>query len=71
VQDAATTHPDTLAERYALTMDRVAEAATRSGRKASDILVVAVSKYADLDDIRELIELGHRDFGESRPLHRS
>jgi len=67
LQDATKTQPDTLAERYQLAMDRVARAAERSGRKASDILVVAVSKYADLDDVRELIELGHRDFGESRP----
>lgn len=67
MQDATKTQPETLAERYQLTMERVARAAERSGRKASDILVVAVSKYADLDDVRELIELGHRDFGESRP----
>ncbi len=66
LQDATTTQPETLRERYQLTMERVARAAEASGRKASDILVVAVSKYADLDDVRELIELGHRDFGESR-----
>ncbi len=67
VQDATKTQPDTLKERYQLTMERVARAAERSGRRASDILVVAVSKYAELDDVRELIEMGHRDFGESRP----
>jgi len=66
VHDAVTTQPDTLKERYQLAMHRVARAAERAGRKPSDILVVAVSKYADLDDVRELIELGHRDFGESR-----
>lgn len=66
MQDATTAHADTLAERYESTMDRVARAAERSGRRAEDILVVAVSKYAELDDIRELIERGHRDFGESR-----
>ena len=66
MQDAMTTQADTLAERYAQTMDRVARAAERGGRRAEDILVIAVSKYAELDEIRELIELGHRDFGESR-----
>ena len=66
MHDAVTTQPDTLKKRYQLAMHRVARAAERAGRKPSDVLVVAVSKYADLDDVRELIELGHRDFGESR-----
>ena len=66
MQDATQAQPETLRERYQLVMDRVATAAQRSGRRAEDILVVAVSKYAEMDDIRELIELGHRDFGESR-----
>lgn len=55
-----------LEARYKAVMERVARAAERSGRSARDILVVAVSKYAELEQIRELIELGHRDFGESR-----
>ena len=55
-----------LEARYKAVMERVAAAAERSGRTARDILVVAVSKYAELEQIRELIELGHRDFGESR-----
>jgi len=55
-----------LEERYRLTMDRVAAAAARSGRAPEDIFVIAVTKYAELDDILELIALGHQDFGESR-----
>lgn len=55
-----------LEARYKAVMERVAAAAKRSGRAPRDILVVAVSKYAEFEQIRELIELGHRDFGESR-----
>lgn len=61
----ATAEP-TLAERYARTRERVAAAARRSGRRADDILLVAVTKYAEPEDIRELIRMGHRDFGENR-----
>lgn len=61
----------TLQSRYREVMDRVARAAERSGRSPRDIFVVAVSKYADIDDIRELIELGHADFGESRGVQLS
>lgn len=67
MQDATEALPDTLKERYELVMHRVARAAERRGRRAEDVLVVAVSKYAEMDDVRELYELGHRDFGESRP----
>ncbi|MDX2114796.1 MAG: YggS family pyridoxal phosphate-dependent enzyme [Planctomycetota bacterium] len=58
----------TLAERYAELKERVATAASRSGRSPEQVLVVAVSKYADMDQVRELIRLGHQDFGESRAL---
>lgn len=44
----------------------MSEAAARSGRRPTDVLVVAVSKYAGIDEIRELIALGHADFGESK-----
>ena len=57
---------ETVRSRYAEVKDRVAQAAERSGRRAEDILIVAVSKYAELDDIRGLLEMGHADFGESR-----
>ncbi|MEM9372275.1 MAG: YggS family pyridoxal phosphate-dependent enzyme [Planctomycetota bacterium] len=55
-----------LAERYTEVRQRVAEAAVRSGRAGDSVYLVAVSKYAEPEDIRELIELGHRDFGENR-----
>jgi pyridoxal phosphate enzyme (YggS family) len=55
-----------LKDRYQRLMDEVAEAAERSGRRASDVLVVAVTKYASPDQVRHLLELGHMDLGESR-----
>ena len=55
-----------LESRYREVMDKVASAAQRSGRRPSEVLVVAVSKYAEMDQVRELYRLGHRDFGESR-----
>lgn len=55
-----------LEDRYRAVMDRVADAARRAGRRHEDICVVAVTKTAGIDDIRKLIELGHRDFGENR-----
>lgn len=60
--------PDTrtLRERYDDVVGRVARAAERSGRKASDIVLVAVTKYASIEDIRELVSFGHVDLGENR-----
>lgn len=56
----------TLESRYRDVMERLGAAARRSGRLPGDIVMVAVTKYADLEQIRELIDLGHRDLGESR-----
>ena len=58
--------PESLAERYAIVRERVASAAKKSGRRADDVILVAVTKYADPEQIRELLALGHRDLGENR-----
>jgi len=58
--------PESLAERYAIVRQRVADAARKSGRRAQDVILVAVTKYADPEHIRELLALGHRDLGENR-----
>jgi len=55
-----------LADRYNEVKERIAKAAIQSGRTPGSVYLVAVAKYAEPEDIRELIELGHRDFGESR-----
>lgn len=57
---------ETLAERYHQTCERVAEAAIRSGRRPEDVILVAVTKAAEPEDIRAVLEMGHRDFGENR-----
>jgi pyridoxal phosphate enzyme (YggS family) len=58
--------PATLAERYALVRERIAAAAARSGRSGEQIILVAVTKNAEAEQIRELLTLGHQDLGESR-----
>jgi hypothetical protein len=55
-----------LKDRYRQLMDKVGEAAVRSGRKPSDILTVVVTKSASPDQVRQLMELGHQDLGENR-----
>ncbi|MGE3321039.1 MAG: YggS family pyridoxal phosphate-dependent enzyme [Phycisphaerales bacterium] len=57
---------DSLKDRYLETRERIARAAERAGRDPAGIVTVAVSKYSGLDEIRELVALGHRDFGESQ-----
>lgn len=60
---------DELADRYRKVMDRVAAAASRSGRRPEQVVTVAVTKTAGLEQIRKLVELGHRDLGENRVQH--
>ena len=45
---------------------RIAEAARAAGRSPSDVTLVAVSKTHGADRVRELLEVGHRVFGENR-----
>lgn len=51
---------------YRSVMERVATASARSGRDASEITVVAVSKTFRPTQIHTIHQLGHRDFGENR-----
>ncbi len=46
---------------------RIAQAAARSGRDPAAVRVVAVTKYVSAEVAEELVELGIRDLGESRP----
>ncbi len=61
--------PDSLQERYAQVKERVAAAARAAGRSPESVLIVAVTKFAEPDQVRTLVELGHRDFGENRVQH--
>jgi hypothetical protein len=55
-----------LEARYAEVCDRVAAAAKKAARRPQDVILVAVTKNAEPEHIRELIAMGHRDFGENR-----
>lgn len=56
---------DSLKDRYTEVRQRCAEAAKQAGRDPAGIMLVAVSKYAGIDDVRELVNMGHRDFAEN------
>jgi pyridoxal phosphate enzyme (YggS family) len=45
---------------------RIAEAAKAAGRAPADVTLVAVSKTHGADRVREVLEAGHRIFGENR-----
>ena len=58
----------TIKERYESVQQRIADAAARVGR-TDPVHLVAVTKYASVDEVRQLVDLGHLDFGESRLQH--
>lgn len=51
---------------YESVSTRVEAACSRAGRDGGEITVVAVSKTMTPEDIMEVYEQGHRDFGENR-----
>jgi pyridoxal phosphate enzyme (YggS family) len=55
-----------VAGRLAAVYARIGDAAVRSGRAASAVTLVAVSKSRSVDEILEAYEAGQRDFGENR-----
>ncbi|HKD35433.1 MAG TPA: YggS family pyridoxal phosphate-dependent enzyme [Pirellulales bacterium] len=58
---------DRIAENLMSVRQRMADAAARSGRRANDIKLVAVTKYVPAEIIRRLLAAGCHDLGESRP----
>jgi pyridoxal phosphate enzyme (YggS family) len=58
--------PVQLRDAYRRVNDQIAAAATRSGRRPTDVVMVAVTKNALPDQIRTLVEMGHADLGENR-----
>lgn len=56
-----------IADNLAEVRGRIERAAALAGRTADSIRLVAVTKYATLDDIRALLAAGARDLGENRP----
>lgn len=55
----------TVAERLKIVQSRITEAASQSGRSASDIQLLAVSKTKPLVDILQAYHAGQIDFGEN------
>lgn len=58
---------DRLADNLHRVTEEIAAACARAGRSPSDVTLVAVTKYAELDWVRRLVESGVRELGESRP----
>lgn len=56
-----------VAENLEQIRERIEAACARSERATDAVRLVAVTKYAELQWVRDLIELGMRDLGESRP----
>lgn len=55
-----------LACNLAQVRQKIAEAATKAGRKPEEIQLIAVSKNVDFETMLAAVELGIRDFGENR-----
>jgi PLP dependent protein len=55
-----------IADNLAAVRERIAAAAQRSGRQASDVTLIAVSKTFGSDAVRKAWAAGQRDFGENR-----
>ncbi|HVX85988.1 MAG TPA: YggS family pyridoxal phosphate-dependent enzyme [Phycisphaerae bacterium] len=56
----------TLQENYQKVRETIAAAAAKVRRNPGDVMLVAVTKNASPEQNKQLIELGHLDFGESR-----
>ena len=56
----------TITENLALVRERVDAAARRSGRKADDVTLVAVSKTQPVEAVWEAFQAGQRVFGENK-----
>ena len=62
-----TNRGEAIVARLAEVRERIAAAAKRSSRTASDVRLVAVTKYVGPEDVETLVAAGCLDLGESRP----
>ncbi len=53
-------------ERLTAVQEKIAKAAKLAQRKADDVRLIAISKTRSADEIRPLLDIGHRLFGENR-----
>lgn len=56
-----------LATNLAAIQDEMARACQSAGRDLREVRLLAVTKYADLEWVKTLVQLGQRELGESRP----
>ena len=59
--------PSRIVDNLTRVQQQIADAAKRSGRTASDVTLVGVTKYGSSDAANQLAEAGCLDLGESRP----
>jgi pyridoxal phosphate enzyme (YggS family) len=64
--NATATRPEDVADRLADVRRRVAEAAGRAGRSASEVRLVVVTKGVAAPVVRAVLDAGATDLGESR-----
>lgn len=55
-----------VAENYRRVMERIGEAAARSGRSRDSLRLIGVTKRVDVDRIREAVDCGLAEIGENR-----
>jgi PLP dependent protein len=58
--------PESLTDRLKDVRDRIADAAVKAKRDPSEVTLIAVTKSAGPESIRELLSLGVADLGENR-----
>lgn len=63
----ADAYEDALARRREEIVGRIEAAASRAGRDAADIRLIAVSKTVGADELFSAIRVGYRTFAENRP----
>ncbi len=56
-----------LSENLQSIRQRMQAACSRVGRSTDEVTLVAVTKYAEVDWVQELVKLGINDLGEARP----
>ena len=59
-------HMAKIADKIKRVEETVASACARSGRKPSDLKLVIVTKSADIEEIKEVVQLGYNHLGENR-----
>ncbi len=58
-----------ISDRLERINENIAAACSRAGRSGKKVKLVVVTKTADIEAVREIIELGCRDLGENRLQH--